>query len=363
MEIVGLKIIVLFVLFITCLTFGLIPVRLARLVTGNGPQNLQQRAKRFMSFLSCFGGGVFLATCLLDLFPTVRDKLSTVFDHLQIYTAYPVAEFVIVFGFFVVLIVEQVALDCKERTSHPSTQQLSNIVEGGDNEATRPLLNGGNANVQYRGTEGGEYGNIHRECNSSLEIPNDYGTASNHNYVRSTSEGEADNHDLHSHSALRSILLLLALSLHSVFEGLAMGLQTDDNELLNIFTAVIIHKNILAFSLGMNLVQSRLSKCSILMSCLCFALMAPVGIVLGIILIESFSDFTHSIANGILQGFATGTFLYITFFEVLPHEMNSSKDRLLKVLFLLLGFSTIAGLLFLDPSMMRPSCYQGAQPV
>lgn len=307
-----------------------------------------------MSFLSCFGGGVFLSTCLLDLLPNVRDKLSTVLDRLEIYTAYPVAEFVIACGFFIVLIVEQTALDCKEKSDN-SSQELVRVTgasNAGDCEASAPLLFDNDENdVRYEGMSNaqGEYGSLQQECNSSVNSrANLQRSLSNRSY-RDPNAEESDNHDLHSHSSLRSLLLLLALSLHSIFEGLAMGLQTDKNQLLAIFTAVIIHKNILAFSLGMNLVQSHLSKCSVVLSCLCFALMAPIGMTLGIILIESFSDFTQSLMDGVLQGIATGTFLYITFFEVLPHEMNSSKDRLLKVLFLLLGFSTMAMLLFLDP--------------
>lgn len=43
-------------------------------------------------------------------------------------------------------------------------------------------------------------------------------------------------------SHLRSVLLLAVLSIHSVFEGLAIGLQTDIDSILNIFIAVMLHK-------------------------------------------------------------------------------------------------------------------------
>lgn len=97
-------------------------------------------------------------------------------------------------------------------------------------------------------------------------------------------------------------------------------------------------------------------------------------------------DFGHSVdesvVNAVLQGLACGTFFYVTFFEVLPHELNQGKissiiymyiyyvcvcvctakcvlivfitvfaggDRLLKLLAILLGFSAICGVMFLDP--------------
>ena len=83
------------------------------------------------------------------------------------------------------------------------------------------------------------------------------------------------NHGAFQHSSLRSILLLIALCFHSVFEvrsfpparncscvilkGLAIGLQTDTGEMLAIFMAVMMHKAVMAFSLGLNIAQSSLS--------------------------------------------------------------------------------------------------------
>ena len=42
------------------------------------------------------------------------------------------------------------------------------------------------------------------------------------------------------------------------------------------------------------------------------------------------------------QGLAGGTFLYITFFEVLPHELNVPKNRLWKAAAVAAGFIVIA---------------------
>lgn len=87
--------------------------------------------------------------------------------------------------------------------------------------------------------------------------------------------------DKSSHSRLRAILLVLALSIHSVFEGLAIGLQNDADNVLSIFAAVLIHKTILAFSLGLNLVQSTLGMPAILRSNIMFAVTSPIGISIG----------------------------------------------------------------------------------
>ena len=51
-------------------------------------------------------------------------------------------------------------------------------------------------------------------------------------------------------------------------KGLAIGLQTDSREMLAIFMAVMMHKAVMAFSLGLNIAQSNLSV-SIMHSLLC----------------------------------------------------------------------------------------------
>merc|ERR1712212_637886 len=58
-----------------------------------------------------------------------------------------------------------------------------------------------------------------------------------------------DEHRFH-HSPLRSVMLLLALSFHSVFEGIAIGLQDNSGQFFSIVIAVIVHKTVMAFSLG-----------------------------------------------------------------------------------------------------------------
>merc|ERR1719370_1016159 len=144
------------------------------------------------------------------------------------------------------------------------------------------------------------------------------------------------------HSSLRALLLLVALSLHSLFEGLALGLLESNSKIISIFSALMIHKLVMGFSLGLNLVQSKLSVCSIVGSIALFSLTSPIGAAIGIGLAELYQTPLAQLVCGSLQAIACGTFLYVTFFEVLPHEMNSGGNRLAKVLCIILGFSFIA---------------------
>ena len=80
---------------------------------------------------------------------------------------------------------------------------------------------------------------------------------------------------------------------------------------------------------------------------------SPVGIAIGIAVVHfSPSKQTANFVDGILEGMACGTFLYVVFFEILPHEFMTRRkypNRMLKVLFLIVGYSTVVVLLFLQP--------------
>ena len=170
---------------------------------------------------------------------------------------------------------------------------------------------------------------------------------------------ETHSHD-HSHlptnSSLRSLLLSIALSLHSIFEGLAIGLQKNVDEVLQIFVAVVLHKCVIAFSLSLNLVQSNLRTRVIVQLTLIFCLAAPIGLGIGMGVMEVSNSLEATVLSGVLQGIACGTFLYVTFFEVLPHELNNSDLRTPKMIFIILGFSAACAIVLLDPNTARPKC-------
>uniref|UniRef100_A0A4W3H5K7 Solute carrier family 39 member 1 n=1 Tax=Callorhinchus milii TaxID=7868 RepID=A0A4W3H5K7_CALMI len=260
--------------------------------------------RRAVSLISCFAGGVFLATCLLDLLPDYLAGMADVLRKMQVELVFPLVEFIVAMGFFLVLIMEQIVLSCKDHS--------------GSSEETRGLL-GWPASGGY-----------HHHGDGVASGREDQGV---HLHV-----------DLNSHSAIRSFILVFSLSLHSIFEGLAVGLQEANSKVIEICIALSIHKCIIAFSLTLKLLQSRLKRTVVVSCVVLFAVMSPLGIGVGILLTE---DYGHQLVCSVLEGIATGTFMYITFMEILPHELSSSDQRIAKVLALITGFSVVTAVLFI----------------
>lgn len=151
--------------------------------------------------------------------------------------------------------------------------------------------------------------------------------------------------ELSRSSPLRLFSLVFALSAHSIFEGLALGLQEEGDKVVSLFLGVAIHETLVAVALGINMAKSALPMKDAAKLAIVVSLMIPAGIGIGVG-IESAQNVASSVASVLLQGIAAGTFLFVTFFEILGRELEDKGDRLLKVLFLVLGYTALAGLVF-----------------
>ncbi|XP_026173404.1 zinc transporter ZIP1 [Mastacembelus armatus] len=301
----------LVVLLSVTLLFGFAPLCIIR-GAGRCSEDPDLR-HRLLSFISCFAGGVFLATCLLDLLPDYLQDISEAFNNAGIILQFPLPEFIVAMGFFLVLVLEQIILAFKDQSSLHLEERRALLVD------------------------------------SSFQANDKSGRHHSHHRRRGSEDSDAAyfHADLGSQSALRAFILVFSLSLHSVFEGLAVGLQEEGKEVLEICLALMIHKSVISFSLAFKLSQGRLRRLVVVGCLLLFAIMCPLGISLGIGLTETNVSPQHQLARCTLEGLAAGTFIYITFMEILPHELSSPRNRMPKLAMLLVGFAVVTGVLFI----------------
>lgn len=305
MELLWLKLAGMLGLFGLMLGGVLVPVRLLLV-----DRDKAQRYRRPLSLCNSFGGGVFLATCFNALLPTVRDKVSAVFSELQTSSDYPVAETMMMLGFFLTVFVEQAVLTF--RKERPSFINLETFNAGGGSEAG---------------------------SDSEYDTPFISGPAPRHH-----GHSHFDPAHLAAAGPLRLISLVLALSAHSVFEGLALGLQEEGGKLGGLFLGVAVHETLAAVALGVSMARAALTMRDAAKLGATVSAMIPLGVVVGIS-IASAQTFAGNVVSVVLQGLAAGTFLFVTFFEILARELEEKQDRLLKVLFLVLGYGALAGLI------------------
>ncbi|XP_071883982.1 zinc transporter ZIP1 [Anas platyrhynchos] len=312
----GLKLGALVALLLLPLGCGLGPICCLRHPPGTA--DLQSPG---LSLLSCFAGGVLLGTCLLDLLPSYLAGIAAALEELRVPLQFPLPEFILAMGFFLVLVLEQAAL---------AQQDATDPNRGGEDEdedATTPAR----ALLPP---------DTPRDPPGSPKPP----------------------------SPLRSGLLVLALALHGALEGLALGLQEAGGAALRLGLALLLHKGLVGFSLGLQLLRGRLRRGAAAACLLLFALTAPLGVAVGLVVTGPVwggggsgggAGPRQRLCRSVLEGLAAGTFLYVAFLEVLPRELGGPQEvgggreqggarlRIPKVLALLGGFGLVTAVLFI----------------
>lgn len=366
MEVVAIQIICLAVLFVIMTFCGLLPVML---VMRNKNVQFSDLAATLISMCNCLAGGVFIGMCFLGLFPYVHEKFSEILSKLSISTTFPIAEFVIMLGFFIILTVEQ-SIIIRQTSSDAKPSALADSVLAHvnatgsvdskkleDEESYVCLLDSESQEVESSGGSDHKLTETSRSLVHGTDIFNEIKVSSQTNTTRSSKHKMRQNLENmspkigHSHghmalvgdrnSGLRHLILLVAVSIHSLFEGIALGLQTDKVKILHLFLAVLIHETLVAFALGVNIAKLNVGFLQSLKYVLMVTVSIPIGILLGL-LIGTAPGIFGDIISGLFQGIAAGIFIHVTFMELLPEEFKSDKSRLLKVLFFFVGFLIMA---------------------
>ncbi|XP_073979783.1 zinc transporter ZIP2-like [Rhodnius prolixus] len=139
----------------------------------------------------------------------------------------------------------------------------------------------------------------------------------------------------------------MALSIHQIFEGLAVGLESDTGKVWVLLSAIAAHKLIIAICVGAEMASSRTDTCTTTICVAAFAVASPIGIAIGIGLSSNSSanDLAMNTTSVVLQGLATGTLLYVVFFEVLKRS-ERSKSGFVEYAATLIGFIIMIILLY-----------------
>lgn len=141
-------------------------------------------------------------------------------------------------------------------------------------------------------------------------------------------------------------MLLIGLGSHSVFEGLAVGIEKWPAKTLLFAISIALHKGAAGLSLGISLNNTFPGERGFVsLIILIFALMSPTGIAVGMAL-----EGTSDIIEIVFSCLSAGTFIYIACSEVIVEEFAIATFKHLKLLFFALGIALITSLHWLEPA-------------
>ncbi|XP_063878465.1 zinc transporter ZIP1-like [Scylla paramamosain] len=331
LSLLATKCIVLVLMTVLTLSACFLPVLVRRVAAKALRQN---GMKMFMSGCLCFGGGVLLATVFLHLLPETRDSFdkAAAMGFIPDMT-YPMTELVVCLGFFFVYVVEEVVHSCVGRGGagggHSHGHGHSHL--GPLQADPAPAL--ARPRVKETAIDGDD---------ATLEkfLPEEEGAAVT--VTAAASEAKV--------ATLRAVMVVVALSLHSIMEGLALGLVHSNKEVWMLFGALSAHKLIIAFCMAMELLSTDVSRVAFFVSLTIFSVASPLGGLAGTLLVSLTTQTTAVglLVPTVLHGLSAGTLLYVTFCEILERERGDPNNPTVKMLGLVGGFLLMAGLQVLD---------------
>nr|CAD1832325.1 unnamed protein product [Ananas comosus var. bracteatus] len=249
-----------------------------------------------------FAGGVFLGTALMHF---LSDSNET-FEDLT-HKEYPFAFMLASAGFVITMLA-----DCVIAIVVARGRGVRDVERGGGGALQESKLdaNNGNSNLQSEAVNG----------------------TNNHSVAAMLRD--ADNLG-------DSILLIVALCFHSVFEGIAIGVAETKADAWKALWTISLHKIFAAIAMGIALL--RMIPNRPLLSCaayaFAFAISSPIGVAIGIIIDSTTEGHVADWIYAISMGLACGVFVYVSINHLLakgykpqrPLAANSPVNRWLAV--------------------------------
>lgn len=260
--------------------------------------NSTAKNNTYVKMLLGFGGGVLLCTTFMHLLPEVSETIESLnfTPDLEI----PYAELLMCIGFFTIFLVEECVhlyLHYAEKDGQNKVLMRTSLSLKHDEQEIHDLRHTLDANLH-----------MHNHAESG------------HSHMQIKGSGNS------ATTTIRGLLIVMALSVHELFEGLAVGLENTPAKVWYLFGAVSAHKFVIAFCIGIELVTSDLKLFLIVIYIFTFAVVSPIGIGIGILVSNTDQTSMDSVSVA-LQGLATGTLLYVVFFEILQAEKKSGLKQ------------------------------------
>ncbi|KAJ3673071.1 hypothetical protein LUZ60_006445 [Juncus effusus] len=274
--------------------YCLIIVFFATFVGGVSPYFLKWN-ESFLVLGTQFAGGVFLGTALIHFLSDSNETFEDLTDK-----EYPFAFMLASAGFVITMLADCVISIVVSRGKKTVSDDLERAGAAGNGENSQEVkLESGNqiAASQPVGGDG-------KTDHSVASMLRDASTVGD------------------------SVLLIVALCFHSVFEGIAIGVAETKGDAWKALWTISLHKIFAAIAMGIALLRMMPNRP--LLSCaayaFAFAISSPVGVAIGIIIDATTQGHVADWIYAISMGLACGVFVYVSINHLLAKGYRPRKE-------------------------------------
>ncbi|KAN0012335.1 hypothetical protein ACTFIU_007633 [Dictyostelium citrinum] len=329
-----------------------------------------------VSVLTCLSAGVIIGAGFNHILPDAAEEFQLYIEAVaedNKYGDFPFAHTITIVTMFALICVDKIlvsgGLDGEadhnhmdlSQHNHPSPHAAGeidlNIYTNGDDDEEEE---DGSEIDEKEDSHGHGHGHGHHNSNNSNNADG-HGHAHGLKKKKSKKEhGHGHNHDHsangHSHkihekdsekvnvsSKSRAWVFLIALSVHSIFDGLGLGSETQKDSFYGLLIAVLAHKALDGLVLG---IAIKYAYFSFKFSCIALvfaAAMTPLGIGIGMAISSAYESSVDAyLVKGIILSITCGSFIYISLIELLPSGLCQKGWPKLKLAVAFLGYSCMA---------------------
>jgi zinc transporter 1/2/3 len=301
---------------------------------------------------SALSAGVILGAAFSHISPDATEAFAEYFemtDPEYSHADYPFSALVAIGVFFILIVIDKLVVDpLLHRKQHHHHQHDSSKNEQENDthvelQVKSPMLDKPkDADPKY----GSPALSSSDEIAHTMEDNHHHHGAQNHVALALEHFADGNNHDMHLKRLGTAYIFLLALSVHSIFDGLAVGSENSSDGFFGLMIAVVIHKLLDGFALGVPIYYARFSTVQTFLALSFCAAMTPVGIGIGWAATAATNASGGVLTRAIFLSMSLGSFIYIGLIELLPAGLESSKHMLLKISLAALGWALMAMLAF-----------------
>ena len=344
--VLGLQIGSIFVIFAMGFIFGMLPLWIKSC----------RENSNILSIINTFSGGIFLGLGLFHQLPEANEMLedNTIQKH------YPFTYLLAFITYSLILFIEKVATDAhnisdthhqqneenkkEEKKSNSSFEgkqnNIQNNIEKNNNEIAQIILKANNEENNEKKLEetNKDYINniLQTEENNINSNKENFQEVKVYSQIKNEIKKEDKKEKVGFKGLLQPIILLCAIGFHGLFAGISIGIGEKLNDTLIIIIAILAHKWAAALSLGVTFIKLFVPNKQFYILIIIFALITPVGTVIGLIVKQSSNEFVEAIFLSV----SSGTFFYLSMSEILVEEFEKKENKYIKftVFFVAISF-------------------------
>jgi zinc transporter 1/2/3 len=139
-----------------------------------------------------------------------------------------------------------------------------------------------------------------------------------------------------------AFVFFVAITIHSFIDGLSLGAETEISGFYSTIGAVVGHKLLDGFALGIPLYYANMSPIITAIIVLLASGSTPLGIGIGYVIDAAHDNKSGLLARAIILSISLGSFIFISLIELLPAALHNVKHLHIKMAAVFVGWGVMA---------------------